>query len=158
MTKSTTGPMPLPAPPRREQRRQPHRLLRFDLLVRVAILFAATITCLLAWFVPQSLTAVLLDQGGAIGQVVLVALTMAVAIGYADVLINDLLPDRFSLPAVKHNRHLGYSIIGGLYLLQAYVSVGDSIGPEDLLPLGYMLNAIMAGWFSWTTAWRGWHV
>lgn len=158
MTTRNTGPATLAAPPRQDRRQRPHRLLRFDLQVRVAILFASTITCLLAWFVPRSLTSVLLENGGVIGEAVLVLLTVATLVGYADVLINDLLPERFAWRAIKHRRHLGYSLIGGLYLLQAYVSVGDTIGPEDLLPLGYCLNAVMAGWFSWTTAWRGWHV
>lgn len=153
-----TSPAPLPAPPRHERRRRPHRLLQFDLLVRVGILFAATTTCLLGWFVPQSLTAVLLEGGAEIGCAVLIVMTGAVAIGYADVLVNDLLPDRYSLPIAKHLRHLGYSLLAALYLLQAYVSVGDSMGPEDLLPFGYALNAVMAAWYSWTTAIRGWHV
>lgn len=153
-----TSPAPLPAPPRNERRRRPHRLLQFDLLVRVAILFAATTTCLLAWFVPQSLTAVLLAGGNEIGRGVLVVMTMAVSIGYADVLVNDLLPDRYSLAVAKHFRHLGYSLLAALYLLQAYVSVGEALGPEDLLPFGYALNAVLSAWYSWTTAVRGWHV
>lgn len=151
-------PAPLPAPPRDDRRRRPHRLLQFDLLVRASILFSSTITCLLAWFVPQSLTAVLLGGGAEIGRGVLIIMTGAVCIGYADVFINDMLPDRYSLPLAKHLRHLGYSLLAALYLLQAYVSVGDTMGPEDLLPFGYALNAILSAWYSWTTAVRGWHV
>lgn len=158
MTARATGPAPLAAPPKNDRRQKPHRLLRFDLLVRVAILFAATITSLLAWFVPQSLTSVLLANGGVIGQSVLLALLVVTGIGYADVVINDLAPERFAWPLVKLNRHLVYSLIGGVYLLQAYVSVGESLGLEDLLSFGYGLNALLCGWFSWTTAWRGWHV
>jgi MFS family permease len=154
----TTIHAPLPAPPYHDQRRGPHRLLRFDLLVRVAILFAATITCLLAWFVPVSLTATLLIEGGAVGQAVLLAMTAATAIGYVDVVINDLMPDRFCVRLIKHKRHLGYSLIAFLYLVQAYASIGESLGPEDLLPLGYIMNGLMAAWFSWTSAVRGWHV
>jgi len=130
----------------------------FDVLVRVAILFACTITCLLAWFVPQSLTATLLQDGGDIGHAVLVLMTVATLIGYLDVVINDLMPDHCSLAIVKHYRHLGYSLIAAVYLLQAYVSVGETVGAEDLLPFGYMLNALMSAWYSWTTAIRGWHV
>lgn len=154
----STIPAPLPAPPRDDRRRRPHRLLQFDLLVRASILFSSTITCLLAWFVPQSLTAVLLGGGAEIGRGVLIIMTGAVCIGYADVFINDMLPDRYSLPLAKHLRHLGYSLLAALYLLQAYVSVGDTMGPEDLLPFGYALNAILSAWYSWTTAVRGWHV
>ena len=46
-----TAPAPLPAPPLDDRRRRPHRLLQFDLLVRVAILFTSATMCLLAWFV-----------------------------------------------------------------------------------------------------------
>jgi len=148
----------MPAPPSNDRRRRPHRLLQFDLLVRVAILFTSATTCLLAWFVPQSLTAALLADGADIGRAVMLIMTSAVAIGYVDVLINDLLPDRFSFPMVKHFRHLGYSLLAALYLLQAYVSVGDTMGPEDLLPFGYCLSALVSAWYSWTTAVRGWHV
>lgn len=154
----STIPAPLPAPPRDDRRRRPHRLLQFDLLVRVSILFTAATTCLLAWFVPQSLTTVLLADGGEIGHVVRLVMTLVVGVGYLDVIINDMLPDRYSLPLAKHLRHLGYSLLAALYLLQAYVSVGDTMGPEDLLPFGYALNAILSAWYSWTTAVRGWHV
>lgn len=154
----TTIPAPLPAPPFRDQRRGPHRLLRFDLLVRVAILFASTITCLLAWFVPSSLTAALLIESGAVGRVVLLALTVTTGVGYLDVLINDLMPDGFRIRSIKCKRHLGYSMIAFLYFIQAYASVGATFGPEDLLSMGYMMNGAMAAWFSWTSAVRGWHV
>lgn len=154
----TTAPAPLPAPPVDDRRRRPHRLLQFDLLVRVAILFASTITLLLAWFVPQSLTAHLLAEGGNVGRAVLMLMTAAILVGYADTLINDLMTDRYALSVIKRNRHLGYSLIATLYLLQAYVSVGGSVGPEDLLPMGYAMNAFLAAWYSWTTAVRGWHV
>lgn len=154
----TTSPAPLPAPPLNDRRRRPHRLLQFDLLVRVAILFSATITLLLAWFVPQSLTAHLLVDGGSIGQIVLMLMTAAVLVGYADAGINDLMSDRYAIAIIKRNRHLGYSLIATLYLLQAYVSVGRTFGAEDLLPMGYTLNAFLSAWYSWTTAVRGWHV
>jgi hypothetical protein len=149
---------PLPAPPENDRRRRPHRLLQFDLLVRVSILFTAATTCLLAWFVPQSLTSMLLADGGDIGHVVRLVMTFVVWVGYLDVFINDMLPDRYSLPVAKHMRHLGYSLLAALYLLQAYASVGDTLGVEDLLPFGYCLTAVIAGWYSWTTAVRGWHV
>ena len=149
---------PPPARPVGDRRRRTHRLLSFELLVRWSVLSTSTVTCLLAWYVPQSLTAVLLHNGGPLSEAVLLALTAAVGIGYLDVLINDILPDRYKFNLVKASRHLGYSVIGGLYMLQAFVSVGTTIGPEDLLPFGYLLNAFVCGWYSWTTAWRGWHV
>lgn len=155
---TVTAPVPLPAPPRVDRRIKPHRLLRFDLICRAAILCASTITGILAWFVPRSLTAQLLDDGGVIGLAVLVVLSVSTLIGWLDILVNDLLPDRFHWYAAKRHQHQGYALIAGLYLLQAYTSIGDSISVDDLLPLGYIGNAGIAAWYAWTTAVRGWHV
>lgn len=151
-------PTPSAARPQQERRQQVHRLLRFDLLVRWSILSTSTVTCLLAWFVPNSLTALLLHDGGSLSDFVLLALTLSVFLGYVDFLINDVLPVKFVIKFLKENRHLGYSLIGGIYMLQTFVSVGSCIGPEDLLPLGYLMNAFVCGWYSWVTAWGGWHV
>lgn len=152
--------IPPAARPQTDRRQQVHRLLRFDLLVRWAILSTSTVTCLLAWFVPQSLTAVLLHNGGSVSDVVMLALTASVFLGYIDFIVNDILPDQFvfKIKCLKENRHLGYSLIGGMYMLQTFVSISATIGPEDFLPLGYVMNAFVCGWYSWTTAWRGWHV
>lgn len=141
-----------------DRRRQAHRLLQFDLLCRAAILCSASITVALAWFVPRSLTALLLADGGSFGWVVLSLLTACVLVGWLDVLINDVLPDGWQIAFARHERHRGYAMIAGLYLLQAYASIGDAITADDLLPLGYTAQACIAAWYSWTTAVRGWNV
>ena len=141
-----------------ERRKRAHRLLQFDLLCRAAILCSASITVALAWFVPRSLTAQLLSDGSEFGVVVLVLLTACVLVGWLDVLINDVLPGGWELACAKHERHRGYALIAGMYLLQAHVSIGGAITADDLLPLGYIAQACIAGWYAWSTAVRGWHV
>lgn len=153
-----TIPAPLPAPPRMDRRAKPHRMLRFDLIARFAIIAGATITCLLAWCVPASLTAQVLAEGGSAGRLVLLLLTGCMLVGWLDIVVNDMMPDRWHCRWAKRNLHRGYSVIAMLYLLQAYASLGDALGPEDLLALGYTVNAGISGWYAWTTAVRGWHV
>ena len=155
---ATTSPAPLAAPPRDDKRSQPHRLLRFELICRCMVLVAATTTCLLGWYVSNSLTYKLIYEGGPFGEMLQIIMTACVAIGLIDVFVNDILPARFHLNFVKHKRHLGYMALGGLYLLQAYASVGPTIGVEDILPLGYLANASVTGWYVLILSVRGWHV
>ena len=153
-----TAPAPLAAPPLHARRIQPHRLLQFDLIARVAIIVASSITCLLAWFVPTSLTAQLIIEGGMMGRVVLYLLTVCSLVGALDILVNDLLPDPWHCRWAKRNQHRGYAIIAAMYLLQAYASIGNTLGVEDLLAVAYIVNAVLAAWYAWTTSVRGWHV
>lgn len=153
-----TAPTPLPAPPRHDRRVKPHRLLRFDVICRATILLWSTVTVMLAWFVPRSLTAQLIVEGGAVGYVILVALTAATTVGIVDLFINDALPARFCLRITRANHHRGYSLISTLFLFQAHASIGGTLDVNDLLPLGYIFIALASGWYSWATAVRGWHV
>lgn len=133
---------------------QAHRLLRFNLIARCQALVACTATCLLGWFVPVSLTAKLLAEGGSYGRLTLVILTICLVLGWLDVLINDFMPERYSFVAVLKRRHRLFYILAGLYLIEAYVGFGDTLGAEDLLSFIYILNAGTAFWYSWAVSIR----
>lgn len=153
-----TAPTPLAAPPFIEQRIQPHRLIRFELICRYLILTGISGTCALGWFVSNSLTWGLLQAGGEFGKVVLWVMTAGTALGWLDFLINDLAPARFSIEIIKRHRHFGFWMLGGTYLLQAYASLGCTIGIEDILPFIYMFTAGGCGWYAWVISNRGTHV
>lgn len=135
-----------------------HRLLKFDLIARCAVLQQAVVTCCLAWFVPVSLTSKLIAQGAGFGTTVLIALTCVVAVGVLDILINDFLPDRFTLQYFKQRRHHLYHLIAGLYFVQAFAGVGDTLNSEDVLCAAYLAAGGVSAWYSWAAAVRGDHV
>ena len=136
----------------------PHRLIKFDLIARCAILLQAGMSCLIAWLVPTSLIARLIADGGVYGHNVLLLLTVTVVVGLLDVLINDLLPERMRLECTRRRRHGIFHILAGLFFVQAFVGVGDSIDIEDLLSLSYLLNGLIAAWYSWAISIRATHV
>ena len=130
-------------------------LFRFNLIARCFALLAASITCYLGWASPSSLTARILAMGGEIGMVVLATMTVAVAVGLADILINDLLPRRFALPWAARNRHTGYNLIGALYLMQAVPGMAlDSAGTPGLI-MYYVGSGLLCGWLAWALVIRG---
>lgn len=135
-----------------------HRLLKFDLIARCAILIQTAFTCLLAWLVPTSLTARLIADGASYGRGVLLLLTLVVVAGAVDILINDFLPDRFVLPGIKRRRHVLYHLVAGLYFVQAFAGVGNTINVEDILCLSYVCTGGAAAWYSWTVSLRATHV
>ena len=137
---------------------QPHRLLKFDLIARCAILQQALVTCVLAWFVPVSLTSKLIAEGNQYGHFVLIALTAVIAVGIADIFVNDVLPAKFTLQWCRQRRHKIYNFIAGLYFIQAFAGVGDTLNAEDILCFAYFLEGGIAAWYSWTVSVRAEHV
>ena len=137
---------------------KPHRLLTFDVIARCLILATASTTCSLGWFVPFSLTAKLIQDGGAYGQIALLLLTACVVIGWIDIFINDVLPASVFFEAIRSRRNNLYHFLAGVYLIEAYVGVGKSFGIEDFLPISYAMNGILAAWYSWTVTVRATNV
>lgn len=134
-----------------------HRLLKFDVIARCAIMVYASFTCTLAWFVPTSLTAKIIAQGGHYGTVALIAFSVIVAVGLVDILINDFLPEAYSFCSIKARRHKLYHYVATLYFIQAMVGVGNTINIEDTVSVFYFLIGVIAAWYSWTAACRGDH-
>ena len=133
----------------------PHRLLKLDLIVRCSILSQAITTMLLGWFVPSSLTAKLLADGGHYGGITLILFTACVIAGILDVFINDFLPPSIYLVWIRQRRHKIYSFLALFYFIQGFVGVGDEIDLQDLLPLGYIAIGLVSAWYSWVIAIRG---
>lgn len=125
------------------------RLFRFNLIARSFALLSALTTCYLGWYSPSSLTARILDMGGGAGVLVLVLMTVVGMAGLADVVVNDLMPDRFRLPRTERNRHTGYNLLGALYLVQAMPGLRlDAAGAAGLIAY-YVGSGVLCGWLAW---------
>jgi hypothetical protein len=129
------------------------RLLRYNLLARVAILVQASTTASLGWMSPGSLTARLLESGGQIGQAVLVLMTALVVVGWLDVLCNDAAGRRLAAP--RRHEHLGYLGLGAVYWAQAMAGAALLEGGAWVLLANYLGAGAVCCWYGWTSAARG---
>ena len=134
-----------------------HRWLRFDLLARCAILVQASTTAGLGCFVPGSLTARLLAEGGAYGDVVLALFGGVVVLALLDLIINDVLPPCIVWRAIHKTRHKLYHFLAALYFVQAFAGVGSTVTIDDLLPLSYLAIGLVCAWYSWAITLQGGH-
>lgn len=136
-----------------------HHLLRYGLIARVALLTQAATTVGLAWLSDGSLTARLLAQGGAVGQMVLVLMTAMVVIGWLDLLANDMLrlarQPAPMLRAARRNEHAGFLVLGVLYWVQAMAGAGITEPGAWVLVVSYLLMGAWCCWFGWASAIRG---
>ncbi len=135
-----------------------HRLLKFDLICRCAILATSMTTAGLANFVPTSLTSKLIASSGHYGIITLILFSSAVLLGLLDAIINDLMPDVFSFVWLKRHRHLIYFSLSGLYFAQGFVAVGGSLDIEDVLAASYAASGIVITWYAFAISVRANHV
>lgn len=119
--------------------------LRFHFLIRVALLLQVSATVALAWGTPISVTARLVVLGGPPAHWAMCALTLAALCGWLDVLVNDLLPAHFALPCVQRNRHIGYMLLGGIYLMQCYAGLSVMPTGAYILLANYAAQGLMCG-------------
>lgn len=130
------------------------RLLAFNLTGRLSLLTQITATAALAWLTPGSSTARLLEDGGHAGHVTLLALSLAAAAGWVDVLLSDL-AGRDWLAALRRNEHFGFLYVGALYWLLAWVGMAaDEEGVSVLLVL-YLQTGINCCHYGVVSAVRG---
>ena len=133
-----------------------HRLLRFNLIARAAILLAAGCTALLGYLTPTSLTATLGDGEGIAEAVVLLLMVGLVGVGLLDMFINDLLPERWRMRWAKRRRHMGFALLGAVYLVKAFAGVSFSAAPPGswVLILFYVGMGCCCAWFTFASALR----
>jgi hypothetical protein len=95
-----------------------------------------------SWFEESSLTARAIQATGHFGWALIAALFVCCSVAVADVVVNDLMPERFHLPTALNLRNIGFM---GMALLLAMIGVlvGFSHGYTPLL-YAYWLNALFA--------------
>lgn len=122
--------------------------LLFPFLIRVSLLVQAATTVSLGWWVQSSLTARLLERGGAQGFWVLCVMSGIVVIGLVDAFVNDVLPARFRLLCVRQHRHIGYMLLGATYMIQVFAGISDSPTGAGILLANYTCIGILCGVFA----------
>lgn len=122
--------------------------LRFPFLIRAALLTQATTVVCLGWWAQSSLTARLFERGGVPATWVLCAMSALVVVGLVDALINDVLPDRFTLTYLKRRRHLTYMVLGGIYMVQVFAGISDSPTGAGILLANYTAGGLLCGAFA----------
>ena len=122
--------------------------LQFHFLVRMTLLLQASATVSLAWWSPVSLTARLIDIGGAPAHWVLCAMSALLVGGLADAFINDVLPNQFNLLFVQRNRHIWYMLLGATYLMQAFAGLAEAPTGSGVLLGNYLAQGVACGAFA----------
>lgn len=132
-----------------------HRLLMYHVAARAALLTQGSTTIALGWFAPSSLTARLLADGGGVGGAMLLAMSAIVCVGWLDVVVNDVLPDRFKLNWARTHEHLGYMVLGVAYWTQAMGGASTELAGATVLLLNYLAVGAVCCWYGWTSAMHG---
>ena len=131
--------------------------IRFHALARAAILCQSLTTVLLGWFSPGSLTARIIDAGGDVAHAVLIGMTGAALLGLLDLIVNDWMPAGFKIPLLRRNRNIGYMLLGGCYLVQAFASITSLPPGSAILIANYTCTGLLCGVFAAAASLRPHH-
>ena len=126
------------------------RLTRFNLISRVACLWVSALTVHLGWASPLSLTGQVFAAGPALGSAALAVMTLAVIGGFVDVLVSDLLPERYTGHWLARRRHLGYMLLAATYFVQAIPAASIGTAGFMALTMHYVGMGTICAWLSWS--------
>lgn len=125
------------------------QIMRMHFVARLAVLLHPLAVAGFAWLAPHSITArMVLGVGDIVSLVVLVAMTIVSGIGVVDIVVNDLLPARWSIPCVQRNRHLGYLLLGAMLLMQVFAILDDIPPGGGVLIVYHLATGIVCGLFA----------
>lgn len=123
------------------------RFIQWPTVARAQVALQCAATSWLAIGEPESLTARLLSVGGTIGVLVGWVMALCALLASADVLVNDVLPDRWRLPMTRrHHAHL-YMACGASFLWQSFVAFASTL--DSALPAYYLGQAGLCGAVAW---------
>ena len=107
-------------------------------------------------FAPASLTADLLNDAGPVGTAILALFMCAILLGVIDLLVNDLMPDRFVLATLHKLRPFGMLVLAATYAFLAAASSFDDgmTRGGTILVTGYVLAASGCVWWSLSYAYQ----
>ena len=123
------------------------------LQVRVLILLAASVNLGLWLFAPSSLTARLEEATGQ--DAFQTAFSVIVALGWLDVLVNDVLPARIIAHTLLAYRHFLYAAVGAAFLIKAFVGASAGAVSADItgalvILLSFLGTAGVCAWYVFT--------
>lgn len=73
------------------------------------------------WWEPESLSFHLIHYTNGWGHALSYLMAIMAVIGIADAIVNDVLPDKYSIPWVGQYRHIGYVILAVAHMVFVYV-------------------------------------
>lgn len=113
-------------------------------ITRLYVALSVLLSLVVSWLETEALTHQLLNDSGRQGWWIVAALAMVCLTAVADVIVNDLLPTRFSLPTAKRHRHLIYIALSiGVFCMSYVFIVGDG-GWFRPLVLPFWLHGVIA--------------
>lgn len=77
---------------------------------RLTVSFVSLSVVLLTWMEPSSLRFRVVEQSGQVGWVFTFVMAVMAVVAILDVLVNDLLPERYKLPMVMEGRMYAYML------------------------------------------------
>lgn len=127
------------------------RTLDMSLICRLSLMFQAAITALLAHASPTSLTAELIARSGPVGRLAALVFALFVLVALLDLVVNDLMPENYTLAWAARYRWLGVSGIGIVYLFLASSAMVGRVAAGEWVLIGAYVG--LAGFcFWWATA------
>lgn len=118
----------------------------FSAALRFYVSASVAVTAAIAGWDPYSHHRFAMAEDGYGGLIAMSLLGLLALAGIVDVLINDVLPDRYSMRCTHRHRHVVFMLlaIGQVALVLALVKSGD------LKPSAgrYVLDALMAAWIA----------
>lgn len=118
----------------------------FSAALRLYVSASVGVTAGIAGWDPYSQHRLAMAEDGYGGMLAMVGLALLALAGIADVFINDILPERYSLKCTHRHRHVVFMLIamGMIALILALVMT------RDIKPAAgrYLLDAIAATWIA----------
>jgi len=125
------------------------RPLDMSFICRLALMWQAAVTVTLAHMAPTSLTAEMIARAGPMGRLAAFLFAGFVVVALLDMIVNDLLPDRYVLRWTERYRWLGVAGIGIVYLfLATTAAVGRVADGEWVLIAAYLGHAVLCLWWA----------
>lgn len=112
-------------------------------ITRLYVALSAFTAIAVIWWEPEALTHKLITQSGERGWWLVSALACVAVVGIFDVIVNDLLPDRFHLRCAKRWRHLIYAALAIGLMCITYVFIAGGAGWRALV-LPFWVDASFA--------------
>ncbi|MDN4590250.1 hypothetical protein DBA29_17305 [Xenophilus aerolatus] len=113
-------------------------------ITRLFVACSTVATILVIWWEPEALTHRLISQSGAQGWWLVGLLACVAVLGVADVIVNDILPDRISIAWVKRRRHFVYIGLAMGLMSMTFVFVAGDGGWFRPLVLPFWVDAFFA--------------
>ncbi|CAN5857208.1 hypothetical protein BH11PSE13_BH11PSE13_12060 [soil metagenome] len=113
-------------------------------ITRLYVALSTVMSIIVSWLEPGALTHRLIDRSGEQGWVMVGLLAVVCGFAIVDVVVNELLPEKFKLPTAKKHRHLIYMALAMGIFCMSYVFIVGEGGWFRPLVLPFWLDGFVA--------------